>query len=290
MLQQIKTRGGLYIEYEQQTLAYDNAIEPLVEKLDSQRGALFASSFEYPGRYTCWDIGFINPPLAIICKQPHVYLQALNKRGEVLLTIAALALKTCEDVDILKQTEKVLQVQIKPTDRVFSEEERSLQPSIFTVIRVLLNFFKSPLEPYLGLYGAFGYDLIFQFESLAQTKVREADQREMVLYLPDEIYVVNHRKEEAFVRRYDFQYQGKSTLSLPRDGAFKPYEATHKPEKQAITNPVSMPELSMWPRNGLPVAISLKWYPVRFFMRIVPNSLRPFFAACAKRTPLPMVS
>lgn len=237
MLQQIKTRGGLYIEYEQQTLAYDNAIEPLVEKLDSQRGALFASSFEYPGRYTCWDIGFINPPLAIICKQPHVYLQALNKRGEVLLTIAALALKTCEDVDILKQTEKVLQVQIKPTDRVFSEEERSLQPSIFTVIRVLLNFFKSPLEPYLGLYGAFGYDLIFQFESLAQMKVREADQREMVLYLPDEIYVVNHRKEEAFVRRYDFQYQGKSTLSLPRDGAFKPYEATHKPEKTGDHEP-----------------------------------------------------
>ena len=42
----------------------------------------------------------------------------------------------------------------------------------------------------------------------------------MVLYLPDEIFIVNHRKEEAFVRRYDFQYQGKSTQSLAREGVY----------------------------------------------------------------------
>lgn len=52
----------------------------------------------------------------------------------------------------------------------------------------------------------------------------------MVLYFPDEIYIVNHRKEEAFIRRYDFQFQGHSTQSLARDGQFSEYQADNKPD------------------------------------------------------------
>ena len=50
---------------------------------------------------------------------------------------------------------------------------------------------------YLGLYGAFGYDLIYQFERIEHYKSKRDQQRDMVVYLPDEIYVVNHRKEES---------------------------------------------------------------------------------------------
>ncbi len=100
----------------------------------------------------------------------------------------------------------------------------------------MLSFFKSEEEPYLGLYGAFGFDLIYQFEDLPQHKERDLSQREMVLYLPDEIFVVNHRKEEAFVRRYDFQYQGKSTQSLSREGKFSPYQCPDKPDSSCDHN------------------------------------------------------
>lgn len=231
MLRQIKTEGGVYIEYEQQSLYYDQAIEPLIEKLDSQRGALFASSFEYPGRYTCWDIGFYNPPLVLTCKKQSIVLEALNTRGEMLLAMVATALNASPQLTLVNQTQQQIQLQINASSQIFSEEERSLQPSVFSVIRCLLAFFKSADEPYLGFYGAFGYDLIFQFESLALCKDREEDQREIVLYLPDEIVVVNHRKEEAFIRRYNFQYQGKSTQDLPRDGTFLPYNPINKPEK-----------------------------------------------------------
>jgi hypothetical protein len=44
----------------------------------------------------------------------------------------------------------------------FAEEERSRQPSIFSVLRALVALFQHPDEPYLGLYGAFGYDLAFR--------------------------------------------------------------------------------------------------------------------------------
>ncbi len=231
MLQQIKTQAGVFIEYEEYQLAYENAIEPLLERLNTQRGALFASSFEYPGRYTCWDIGFYNPPLSIISKSKDIYLQALNQRGEVLLAIIEPSLQSNENFTFLRESAKRCTLQIKSSEKIFSEEERSFQPSVFSVLRQLLSFFKCDNEPYLGLYGAFGYDLIFQFEQLDKVQTRDLEQRELVLYLPDEIYVVNHRKELAFIRRYDFQHNGRSTQALAREGECKPYEAHFKPKQ-----------------------------------------------------------
>lgn len=231
MLQQFKTQGGVQLEVMQQALDYQHGIESLIERLDSQRGALFASSFEYPGRYTCWDIGFCNPPLALVCKQDFIQIDALNLRGEVLLAAILPLLVTHDDLELVTQSAAHLQLKIKASPRVFSEEERSQQPSVFTVIRWLLAFFKSDEEPYLGLYGSFGFDLIFHFEDLEQHKVRNDAQRDMVLYLPDEIFVVNHRKEEAFVRRYEFQFQGNSTHNVPRDGVRLAYQSPNQPEK-----------------------------------------------------------
>ena len=232
MLQHYKTQGGVHVEFSQHSLDYHQGIESLLERIDSHRGALFASSFEFPGRYTCWDIGFYNPPLAIVCKQNLIKIEALNQRGEVLLAFIHPLLTLQDNLEISTNTPFLCQLKIKISEKVFSEEERSHQPSVFSVIRLILAFFKSEEEHYLGLYGAFGFDLIHQFEQLTQHKKREDAQREMVIYLPDEIYIVNHRKEEAFLRRYDFQYQGKSTESLARDGIYSPYQSPNKPQKE----------------------------------------------------------
>lgn len=232
MLQHYKTQGGVHIEFTQEALDYNQGIESLLERIDSHRGALFASSFEYPGRYTCWDIGFYNPPLVIVCKDDFIKIEALNQRGEVLLACISPLLSSQDTLEIISNSNQLFQLKIKPSQEVFSEEERSHQPSVFSVIRLLLAFFKSDEESYLGLYGAFGFDLIYQFEQLVRHKEREESQREMVLYLPDEIYIINHRKEEAFLRRYDFQYQGKSTQSLAREGIYSPYQSPDKPKQE----------------------------------------------------------
>ncbi|MDR3502619.1 MAG: anthranilate synthase component I [Legionella sp.] len=231
MLQQFKTQGGVQVEVSQQPLDYQEGINHLIDRLDSERGALFASSFEYPGRYTCWDIGFCNPPLALVCKQSSIQIDALNKRGEVLLAFVQQLFSSDENLELVAQSERQIQINIKASEQVFSEEERSQQPSVFTVIRLLLSFFKSEHEPYLGLYGSLGFDLIFQFEDLLQHKERDPAQRDMVLYLPDEIFVVNHRKEEAFVNRYEFQFQDHATHDFPREGTRLAYESPNKPEE-----------------------------------------------------------
>ncbi|KTD59811.1 anthranilate synthase [Legionella sainthelensi] len=230
MLQQYKTQGGVEIECTQQSLDYAQGIGNLLEHLDTQRGALFASSFEYPGRYTCWDIGFYNPPLVLVCRKNLVQIDALNQRGHILLAFIVPLLAKENSLQLVTQNNSSVQIKIQASEQVFREEERSHQPSVFTVIRLLLAFFKMENESYLGLYGSFGFDLIFHFEDLQKHKERDLSQRDMVLYFPDEIFVVNHQKEEAFVRRYEFQFQNLSTGSLVREGVSVPYEALQKPK------------------------------------------------------------
>lgn len=78
----------------------------------------------------------------------------------------------------------------------------------------------------LGLYGAFGYDLTFQFEPIKLAQERDPTQRDILLYLPDEILVVDQDKRDAWKISYDFSVNGKSTQGLPRgQGEIAPFEA-----------------------------------------------------------------
>lgn len=232
-----QTEGGVEIAYTTKDVPYLNAINPYIEQLNTQRGAVYISNFEYPGRYTCWDIGFVNPPLALTVTDQQIHMEALNQRGEVLLPMCKEALQAVSVISLSQQGSRKLDIHIQHTSHSFTEEQRSQQPSVFHVIRALLAFFKSDTEPYLGLYGALGYDLIFQFESLEKHLKRDALQRDMVLYLPDELVIVNHRKETACIRQYDFSYSGSTTRSLPREGVSAPYQAKDKPHQSSDHQP-----------------------------------------------------
>jgi anthranilate synthase len=94
---------------------------------------------------------------------------------------------------------------------------------VFSVLRGLIALFAAEDEPHLGLYGAFGYDLAFQFEPIKLRLERPGAQRDLVLYLPDELVIVDHRRERASRRRYEFEVGGRATGTLPRDGAAAPY-------------------------------------------------------------------
>ena len=78
-----KTQGGIQIRTEVTPIDPEAAIEDL-DRLDSARGVLLSSSYEYPGRYTRWDMGFVDPPLVVTSLSDQVQIQALNQRGELL--------------------------------------------------------------------------------------------------------------------------------------------------------------------------------------------------------------
>ena len=70
---------------------------------------------------------------------------------------------------------------------------------------------------------------MFQFEPIEATLERNAEQRDVVLYVPDEILVVDRRENAAWRVNYDFSWTvaGASkileTKDLPRGGDAKPY-------------------------------------------------------------------
>jgi anthranilate synthase len=217
------TEGGIKIRRIVEGIPIDGAIDPLIDALDSQRGVLLASSYEYPGRYTRWDMGFCNPPLALVSRDRTFRLSALNQRGHILLPTIANTLRTLPAVIHTEQSDTDLVGTIATPSGRFPEEQRSKQPSIFSVLRALIELFFSPDDQHLGLYGAFGYDLAFQFEPLRLRLERPTDQRDLVLYLPDELLIVDHRREQAVRHRYDFEVDGRSTYNIPRDGAKQSY-------------------------------------------------------------------
>ncbi len=96
-------------------------------------------------------------------------------------------------------------------------------PTVFTVLRAVTNLFHSEEDSNLGLYGAFGYDLAFQFDAIELKLTRPDDQRDMVLFLPDEILVVDHYAAKAWIDRYDFAREDLSTEGKAADIAPEPF-------------------------------------------------------------------
>src|SRR5207248_10391149 len=109
-------------------------------------------------------------------------------------------------------------VVIPEDDREFTEEERSRRPTVFTALREITAAVAWEI-PRLGMYWAFGYDLAFQFEPVRRRLDRPATQRDLVLHLPDEIWVLDRKREEAVRYSYEFEVGGVSTAGLSRETA-----------------------------------------------------------------------
>ncbi|RYE85511.1 MAG: anthranilate synthase, partial [Hyphomicrobiales bacterium] len=110
-----------------------------------------------------------------------------------------------------------------------------------SVLRSVVGLFKSEENADLGLYGAFGYDLAFQFDPVAESLTRADNRRDVVLYLPDEILMVDHYAAKAYVDRYSFEKDGISTEGLEGGGPEAPFTPSdripprgdHKPGEYA---------------------------------------------------------
>ncbi|CAI2933513.1 anthranilate synthase [Aminobacter niigataensis] len=222
------TGGGVSITRQRHETAYAGAIETYLDGLNSRRGAVFSSNYEYPGRYTRWDTAIIDPPIVISARGRAMKIEALNARGEVLLPVIHAALAPLEELTIGETTKRLIALQVATPGRVFTEEERSRVPSVFTVLRAITALFKSDEDSNLGLYGAFGYDLAFQFDPVEHKLERKESQRDLVLFLPDEILVVDHYSAKAWHDRYDYSGKGFSTEGIARDSAAEPFKASDR--------------------------------------------------------------
>src|SRR5439155_1048591 len=131
------TAGGIRVHRTVEEIPIASVIEPVVQALDAHRGVLLASSYEYPGRYTRWDMGFVDPPLELTSRGAAVRVSALNDRGRVLLPAVAGALAALPAVTWTERTDTTLAGEIAPPTQRFAEEDRSKQTSVFTILRAV---------------------------------------------------------------------------------------------------------------------------------------------------------
>ncbi|HUG60228.1 MAG TPA: anthranilate synthase [Methylomirabilota bacterium] len=222
------TAGGVGVTRTPRVAPYQGAALGYVDMLDDRRGAVLSSNYEYPGRYARWDIAFVDPPVVFTARGRDVTVEALNARGRVLLPAFAAAIRAGDDLERFTADAARIDCRVALPAGRFPEEERSRQPSVFSAIRRIVAAFRTEEDANLGLWGAFGYDLAFQFEPIDLRLDRPADQRDLVLYFPDEILIVDHYRALATVYAYDFEVDGASTAGLPREGARRPFRPSDR--------------------------------------------------------------
>ncbi|GGK82623.1 anthranilate synthase component I [Planomonospora parontospora subsp. parontospora] len=213
------TAGGIRVEVATADVP-ETVLDDVVSTLGERRGGVLSSGMEYPGRYSRWHLAYVDPCLEIVARGRTVTARALNARGRVVLPAVASCLLAAGEPVSEPAADRV-EVHVPESAEILPEEMRSRRPTVFTAIREVIAAFKGENE-HLGLYGAFGYDLAFQFEPIRQVLTRAADQRDLVLHLPDRIMVIDRKRETSKEYRYEFTVDGVSTHGLPRDGESVP--------------------------------------------------------------------
>ncbi len=211
------TPSGIVVCRSASRTDFRKGLQHLLRRLDTQRGAYLSSGYEYPERYSRWDIATVCPPIEIVSWGRQVEFRALNARGRVLLQILRPVLEPHPHWQKFAFDNGVVRGTLKPLPPLFPEEERSKQPSVFSILRALIQEFRNEQDSRLAVVGAFGYDLLFQFDPI-EFKLPRATTKDLHLFLCDDIYFMDRKKEEIDRFRYEFSRDGLTTEGLARTG------------------------------------------------------------------------
>lgn len=221
------TPSGISVSRRSSRVPYRRGLHSVLRELDSHRGFYLSSGYEYPGRYSRWDIASVCPPLEIVGYGRKLEFRALNARGAALNQMLAPILRSHPHWDDFEVDASDLRGHLKPLPPLFPEEERSKQPSIFSILRSLIEEFRNPRDGRLGLVGAFGYDLLFQFDPI-QLRLPREGTKDLHLFLCDDILYMDRKREQIERFQYEFSTPEFTTFGLD-------------PEAEPIPQPVPAP-------------------------------------------------
>jgi anthranilate synthase len=235
-----RTPSGIEVSRITSALQYRHRLHRFLRELDNYRGVYLSSGYEYPGRYDArWDILSLRPPLELISFQREVTFHPLNERGAAINRLLASVLRDHPHWDDFREQDGTLYGALKPMPKLFPEEERSKQPSVFSILRALSREFRNENDDKLAFMGAFGYDLLFQFEPISLRLPREG-HKDLQLFLCDDIIYMDHERQRIERFTWEFEREGVTTRGLARSGECIPgapqrerssIESDHTPEE-----------------------------------------------------------
>src|SRR5580698_11676178 len=92
-----KTPHGINVSRIASKLPYRKGFGRFLRELDAYRGIYLSSGYEYPGRYSRWDIVSVRPPLELVGFQREVTCRPLNERGATINKMLAAVLRDLPD-------------------------------------------------------------------------------------------------------------------------------------------------------------------------------------------------
>ena len=196
-------------------LPYVGALNHILDQLDNRRGFYLSSGYEFPGRYSRWDIASVAPLIEITSAGRKLEVKALNLRGKVFLQLIQPMLAEHPHWTLNAGDPMLLHLELAPIGDRFPEEERSKQPSPFSLLRLLVHEFKHADDSRLSLVGAFGYDLLLQFDPIT-LRLPRTNHRDLHLFLCDDIYFIDRKKEIIERFQYEFSRDSLTTKGLKR--------------------------------------------------------------------------
>ncbi|MBO0820939.1 MAG: anthranilate synthase component I, partial [Nocardiopsaceae bacterium] len=255
-------------------------LERIAQRADRRRGGVMSSGMEYPGRYSRWHLAYTDPPVEITARGRVITATSLNERGKILLPAIRQVIARQNVGRERAAAENQVTVVVPEAEGAFTEEERSRQPTVFTAIRAILETLRAD-DPHLGLYGAFGYDLAFQFEPIRLRQPRPDEQRDLVLHLPDRIWVLDRRREEAIRYSYEFTVGDRSTRGLDREtpDTVQSPDTAQSPSSVRDNNVVDLPAQPVPGRYARVVARAREKFARGDLFEVVPGHV--FYERCA---------
>ena len=245
----------------------------------TRRGGVLSSGMEYPGRYSRWHLAYVDPCVEIVARGGGSPARALNERGAVLLPVigAALLRAGVGEPGAASRRRRgpqpgVVAVVIPEPDGPSPRRSGAAAPPCSPRCARSSPRSRAP-DPHLGLYGAFGYDLAFQFEPVRLRQTAPDDQRDLVLHLPDELYVLDRKRETAL--RYSAT-SSRRAATPPRGcaaaaaapGPGRPRRQRPGPARASGRSPVPGRLRARWwrrPGSGSPAATCSRWCPSHAF-------------------------
>src|ERR1022692_3513216 len=145
------TKSGIAVTRVVSKVSFKNGLKSLLKDLDSHRGVYLSSGYESPGRYARWVFASTRPPLEIVATGRDVEFRPLNPRGEMLNRMLEPVLQGHPHWDSFGRRGASLHGRLQPLPKLFAEEERSKQPSAFSILRALIEEFRHPEDSRLAL-------------------------------------------------------------------------------------------------------------------------------------------
>ncbi|HLC65213.1 MAG TPA: anthranilate synthase component 1 [Candidatus Nanoarchaeia archaeon] len=196
-----------------------------------RKHSLFFESADFVERYGEKSIGSANPSLHIVGRGEQFQIKALNQQGLNMLHLIKKDFKFCDSAVFKKGA---IAGKLIPKRKMVSEDQRLKLKTHIDILRTINSAFKqaSPTPfPSCGLFGAFSFDFIDQFEDLPKSPNDPLNDPDYEFYYLDNLFLTNHKEGKTYI------VVNAIVTNEPRATLHKRLQKTIESYKKAINAP-----------------------------------------------------